>query len=70
MPLEAISSLQLLAQKDIPYALNAMLGEVELAFEEEELSFVISPVILNENIMFYPTMEEKSISFSRQAHFY
>ncbi|PHR58920.1 MAG: hypothetical protein COA44_01890 [Arcobacter sp.] len=70
MPLQAISNSKLLAVKDIPYALNPILGEVELAFEDEELSFVISPVILNDNIMFYPTMEEKAISFSRQAHFY
>jgi len=70
MPLEAIEGEKLLGFKDIPYALNPMRGEIELAFEEEELSFVVSPIILNDTIIFYPTMEEKSISFSRQAHFY
>jgi len=70
MPLKPISNSKLLSKKNIPYSLNAILGEIELAFEEEELSFLVSPVILNNDIMFYPTMEEKSISFSRQAHFY
>jgi len=70
MPMKKISSVELLKQKDIPYALNSMLGQLELKFEDEELSFVILPVRINEEVLFYPTMENKSIGFSRQAHFY
>ncbi len=70
MPMKPINADKLLAKKDIPYELNAMLGEVELQFEKEELSFAVSPVQLADDIFLYPTMESKAIGFSRQAHFY
>ena len=70
MPMEAISAGELLKKKDIPNGLDAMLGEIELHFEEEELSFVISPVKLGSDTLLYPTMEAKAVGFSRQANFY
>ena len=70
MPMKTIKADKLLAEKDIPYALNIILGEIELQFEEEELSFAVSPVRLGSDILLYPTMEAQAIGFSRQAHFY
>jgi len=70
MPMPLIQGKKLLKKNDIPYRLKAMMGEVELQFEEEELSFVISPVKLGTNILLYPTMEDEAIGFSRQAHFF
>ncbi|MBE0498128.1 MAG: hypothetical protein IBX43_02670 [Campylobacterales bacterium] len=68
--MEPISAQKLLRRKDIPYALSALLGEIELEFEEEELSFGISPVKLGEDIILYPVMEKKAIGFSRQRGFF
>jgi len=70
MPMKPIPAKELLKSKEIPYALNSLLGGIEIAFEEEEFSFLILPVKLNEKILFYPTMEKEAIGFSRQAHFY
>jgi len=70
MPMQEIKNANLLKAKDIPHRLNIMQGELELQFDEEELSFLISAVRLDKNILFYPTMEKKAIVFSRQAHFY
>jgi len=70
MPMPVITKEKLLAKKDIPFALTSMLGEIELQFGEEELTFRISPVKLGKKIIFYPTMEAQAIGFSRQAHFY
>ena len=68
--MKEIGATELLRLKDIPYGLNSMLGDIEIEFEEEELSFIISPVRLDKDILFYPTMEKGAIGFSRQAHFY
>ncbi len=65
MPIPKISGEELLNKQDIPYALNIMLGEMELTFEEEEFSFVISPVKLNFKTVLYPIMENKSIGFTQ-----
>lgn len=70
MPMKKLSGIELLKQNDIPYALNSILGQLELKFEDEELSFVILPVRFSKDVLFYPTMENKAIGFSRQAHFY
>ena len=70
MPMQKITGDMLLKKKEIPYALNPMLAEIELPFKEEELSFIISPIKLGSNISLFPTLEQKSIGFSRQAHFY
>jgi len=70
MPIQEIAKTGLLKPKDIPHSLNIMQGELELEFDEEELTFVISAVRLDKDILFYPTMENKAIGFSRQAHFY
>jgi hypothetical protein len=70
MPMEPIPAQKLLSRRDIPYALNALLGEIELEFEEEELSFGISAVKLGEDLYLYPVMEKKAIGFSRQGSFY
>lgn len=70
MPMSNISSQELLNKQDIPYALNIMHGEMELNFEEEEFSFVISPVKLSFETVLYPIMENKSIGFTQQGQFY
>ena len=70
MPMPAISAEELLHKKEVPYVLNPMLAEIELPFQEEELSFIIMPVKLGSDILLYPTLEQKAIGFSRQAHFY
>ncbi|MDF1882144.1 hypothetical protein JHD50_12690 [Sulfurimonas sp. MAG313] len=70
MPMQAIASRSLLEKKDIPSQLQAILGYIEIKFDKEELSFLILPVKLNTNTIFYPTIENKAIIFSRQAHFY
>jgi len=70
MPMQSISADKLLDKKEIPYALNPMLAEIELPFKEEELTFIISPVKVGKDILLYPTLEQKAIGFSRQAHFY
>ena len=70
MPMSSISAQELLNKKDIPYALNIMLGEMELNFDEEEFTFVISPVRLNRETVLYPIMEDKSIGFTQQGKFY
>ena len=68
MAMKPIRSEVLLNKKDIPAALNVLLGEVELEFQEE-FSFEIAPVRLGTDILLYPTMESKAIGFSRQTHF-
>ncbi len=70
IPMEPIPAEKLLDKKDIPYALNVLLGEIELEFKEEELSFNISPVKIGEELYLYPVMEKKAIGFSRQSSFY
>ncbi len=70
IPMAPLKAEELLTKQDIPYTLNAMLTEIDLPFEEEEFSFVISGVSLGRDILLYPTMEKQSIGFSRQAHFY
>ncbi len=70
MPMKPISAEELLEKREIPYKLNPMLAEIELPFEEEKLSFIITPVKLGSDILLFPTLEKKAIAFSRQAHFY
>jgi len=70
MPMKSISGEELLQKKEVPYALNPLLSQIELPFQEEELSFIIMPVKLGTDILLFPTIEQKAIGFSRQAHFY
>lgn len=69
IPMQEIPAQELLNRKDIPYALSVLLGETELEFQEEELSFKISPVKLGEDLILYPVMEKKAIGFSRHRSF-
>lgn len=70
MPMQEVPSAELFRVKDIPPSWNIMTGQLELGFEEEILSFVIRPVQINKSIYFYPTMENRAISFSRQTPFF
>lgn len=70
MPMSTISAQELLNKQDIPYALNIMLGEMELHFGKEEFSFIISPVKLSFDTVLYPIMENKSIGFTQRDQFY
>jgi hypothetical protein len=46
-----------------------MSGQIRLPFEEEELSFRVSPVKVGKDLFFYPSMQETAIHFERQAYF-
>jgi hypothetical protein len=70
MPLNTFTAEQIVNKESIPQALEAMLGDITLKFEAEELSFRVSPVKIGEGLFLYPRMQEQAIGFTRQAHFY
>jgi len=70
MPLGIFTAEQIVNKENIPHALAAMLGEITLKFEAEELSFRVPPVKIGKGLFLYPRMQERAIGFTRQAHFY
>jgi hypothetical protein len=70
MPLGTFPAEQIVNKESVPQALEAMLGDITLKFEAEELSFRVSPVKIGEGLFLYPRMQEQAIGFTRQAHFY
>ena len=67
IPMPLISQEVLLEKKDIPSKLAAVLGRLELKFEVEELSFLISPIRLSSDTVLYPSMETKAIGFTKEV---
>ncbi|MFC2074073.1 hypothetical protein ACFLR3_02365 [Campylobacterota bacterium] len=65
IPMPSVTKQMFLKANEIPSALNAVLGKIELKFEPEELSFIISPVKLETGIALFPRMESKAIGFGK-----
>lgn len=65
IPIPSLTKEILLKAKEVPKELSAVIGNLELKFEEEELSFVISPVKLDTDIVLFPVMDSKAIVFSQ-----
>lgn len=65
IPLPSLTKGTFLQAKEVPKELSAVIGKVELKFEAEELSFVISPVKLDTDTVLFPMMDSKAIVFSK-----
>ncbi len=66
IPMPSIPQTELLDKSDIPSELTVMLGRTELRFEDEEISFRISPVSVNHTMVLFPHMLTRSISFKKE----
>jgi len=66
MPMQTMSAQALLQKKDIPLTMQALLGNLEINFSKEELSFIILPIKLNKTTSLYPTIQNKAMVFARQ----
>ena len=64
MPLTEITVEELLIRDEI---IGVISGELSLRFEDEKLSFRVSPIKVGKDLLFYPSMQEKAILFSRKA---
>ncbi len=69
MPLDEITAEKILIRDANVNLLGVMSGKVLLRFEEEELSFRVSPAKVGKALLLYPKMQEKAIVFSPQAQF-
>lgn len=65
MSLPSLTKGTFLKAKEVPKELRAVIGEIELKFEVETLSFVISPVKLDTDTILFPMMDSKAIVFSQ-----
>ncbi len=63
IPMSSLSKNSLLKKEEIPPALQAMTGELELIFETEVISFLIAPISLHKDTLLYPSMDIKAVSF-------
>jgi hypothetical protein len=65
VPLPSLTKREFLNEKEVSKELSAVVGEIELKFDEEELSFVISPAKLATDTVLFPTMGSKAVVFSK-----
>lgn len=69
MPMLQVTAEEILTNEAIGHLPYAMSGEILLTFENEELSFRVSPVKIGKDLLFYPGMQEKAVVFNRHACF-